>query len=218
MISEDATLGNGAGDSLFVGTTRDSEFRRGLLTFGIAGQVPPGATVVSATLELHLTRRANGSATVLTLHRVTADWGSAGSNSTARGGGGGAPALPGDATWSHRFYSTTTWVTPGGDFVVTPTSQSTVTVEGTYIVGSTSLMISDVQTWVDHPSTNFGWELIGDETTRLNAMRFASMDNPDASLRPVLRLVFQLPSASCTANTANQQPLCWRSSLPIVRR
>jgi hypothetical protein len=32
------------------------------------------------------------------------------------GGGGGAVATNGGATWNARFFNTTAWTTPGGDF------------------------------------------------------------------------------------------------------
>ena len=37
-------------------------------------------------------------------------------------------------------------------------------------------MVSDVQSWLDNPATNYGWALIGDESTKTTARRFASRE------------------------------------------
>ena len=40
-------------------------------------------------------------------------------------------------------------------------------------------MVADVQLWLDNPSQNFGWIVIGDETQIETAKRFATKENTD---------------------------------------
>ncbi len=163
-------LAGGASDSLYVGQTgRTANIRRGLLAFDVSS-IPAGSTINSVSLRLNMAQTSSGPAT-LTAHRVTADWGAAGSV----GGGMGAQAQPGDATWLHTFYNTETWATPGGDFVASP-SASTVVDQPDFYFWSSPGMVADVQAWVDGTAGNFGWILLGDETTLQTAKRFTSSE------------------------------------------
>src|SRR5207247_9985452 len=92
--------------------------RRGLIAFDVAGSVPAGSTITSAQLQLSMSLTIAGPIDV-SLHRALADWGQGTSFSTAGGGGMGAPATPGDATWTLRFFPATPWTNPGGDFATT---------------------------------------------------------------------------------------------------
>ena len=58
-------------------------------------------------------------------------------------------------------------------------------------------MASDVQAWVDSPSSNFGWILIGIETTPVTTKRFITRNHPDPNVRPSL-VVNYTPPAACT--------------------
>jgi hypothetical protein len=55
-------------------------------------------------------------------------------------------------------------------------------------------MVSDVQGWLDNPSGNFGWIMIGDESGPLTAKRFDSRENGAVQNRPRLT-VFHTPAA-----------------------
>jgi hypothetical protein len=50
-----------------------------------------------------------------------------------------------------------------------------------------------VQAWLDTPANNFGWILIGDETTNGTAKRFNSREHPTPDNRPQLTIAFNLP-------------------------
>ncbi len=192
----DGALSNGAGEYFFAGRTKQAtnSIRRGLIAFDIAGHMPPGSIIVSATLRLDLSQTTPGPQPV-ELHRLTANWGEGTSNATTMGGGMGAPATPGDATWIHRFYASTFWKTPGGDFVVTASAATTVGSLGFYTWGTTTNMVADVQTWLDAPAANFGWLLLGSETTTTTAKRFNTKENSDPTTRPALIVEFVPPYA-----------------------
>jgi hypothetical protein len=156
--------------------------------------VTPGSRVVSARLQLFEIRARDEH--VVSLHRVLAAWGEAGSN----GGdaGVGAAAQPGDATWSHRFWPTQTWSVRGGDFVASPSSSLSIALgPGAFTWPSTPQTVADVQRWLDQPSSNHGWMLIGDDLGLQNAKRFGSRNNTTATARPVLIVAYdQAPAAA----------------------
>src|SRR5262249_11447282 len=71
---------------------------------------------------------------------------------------------------------------------------------GTYTWGSSSQMVADVQDWLDAPSANFGWIVIGEESTPTTAKRFDSRENPTPANRPKLTIVFSPPLTDCNHN------------------
>jgi hypothetical protein len=202
IFSQSESLSNGIGVGLFagrVGALGGGATRRALLAFDVAGAIPVGATITSAQLRLRLTL-SNTSAKAFTLHRVTADWGEANSNSNVMGGGMGAAARPGDATWGFRFFNTERWGTGGGDFVASTSATQTVAGSLTFHTwGSTPQMVADVQVWLDTPSSNFGWLLRGDESTSATSKRFASGETTTANNRPKLTIDFEPPIGAATA-------------------
>jgi hypothetical protein len=116
----------------------------------------------------------------------------AGAGSDAIGNEGrGAPALPGDVTWTHRFHEGEAWDNEGGDFVEAPSASLDVGRIGAYTFGSTQGMIADVQAWLDDPASNFGWLLKGDETRAKTAKRFDSRENIEEANRPVLVVPYE---------------------------
>jgi len=56
-------------------------------------------------------------------------------------------------------------------------------------------MLADVQDWVDNPSGNSGWILIGNESTTSTVKRFASKDNPVMTSQPALTVKFTDPTS-----------------------
>ena len=53
-------------------------------------------------------------------------------------------------------------------------------------------MTSDVQMWLDTPSTNDGWLLLGNEATSMTAKRFDTKENIDPNRRPLLVVTYLL--------------------------
>ena len=198
-------LSNGAGDYLFSGATKDSSpgnliLRRALLAFDVAAAVPADSTINSVTLTLFVSRTKSGNETV-DLHRVVADWGE-GTSDAADEEGKGAAAATGDATWSHRFWSTATWSTPGGDFAASPSGSTTVGNQNNFYSWSSAQMATDVQGWLDTPATNYGWIVIGNEVDSRVVKRFNSRESPDSNRRPELEIDFTppAPTGACCAD------------------
>jgi len=171
---------NGSGDGVFAGRNSLGGLRRGFLAFDLSS-IPAGSLINSVSLTLVLSQSNSGTA-IVSLHRVNADWGEGTSNGT----GQGAPATAGDATWLRRFFNTTSWTTPGGDFVATPSASQSVSGLNPYVWSSAGLT-SDVQAWRASPSSNFGWILIGDEGLNNTAKKFGSRES---GTPPVLSVDF----------------------------
>ena len=113
-------------------------------------------------------------------------------------GGGGTIAQAPDCTWLHRFYPTTLWATPGGQFRDTVTVSRSVSTMGTYVWASTPQFVADVQSMVSNPASNFGWCVQGNEVTQQAVKRFDSREAPVAT-QPQLTVVFT-PSAPADLN------------------
>lgn len=178
---------NGSADAIYVGRTQRDGNRRGLLRFDLSS-LPPGAIVQSATLHLHLLRGRPDNEP-LSLHRTLASWGEGASNAF---GGGGTAAAPGDATWLHRFFGATQlWSNPGGDFVAAASAEELIEApEGVTHHISAPGMAADVQAWIDQPTGNHGWLLIGGVNS---AKAYASREHATAGLRPQLTVTWSLP-------------------------
>jgi len=181
-------LANGSGPSIFSGRINSASrsIRRALVAFDIAAAVPQGSIITGARLHLNLSATSAGPAT-MRLQRVLADWGEGASSS---GGGGGAPSVQGDSTWIHRFYDALFWSRPGGDFDPMPRGDALVDQPGPYTWESTSGMVADVESWLDDPSRNFGWILLGDETSSQTVKRFDSRESPEVAGRPLLEVEY----------------------------
>src|SRR5687768_549297 len=190
-IFEDTTLSNGAGEYFFagvVGSNGGFKKRRALLAFDLSA-VPAGATIESVSLDLHLAQ--NVSTAQISLHRLLGDWGEAGSNTF--GGGGGAPAQIGDATWQYKFFDGTAgtpWTAAGGDFVQSESASETLSATGEiYTIDSTPQLVADVQGWLEQ-GNNFGWLIKGDESRTFTPQKLSSRQNLIAEFRPSLKITF----------------------------
>jgi hypothetical protein len=161
----------GGETSLWVGGRRQGGAARGLLRFDLSS-VPAGATINSVTLTLNCTRSPSGGVSSLfDLHRVLEAWGEGNNDS----GGRGTLADANEATWNNRLAPGTPWTTAGGTFSATVSASRSVSGAGAYTFSSTAGLVSDVQTWVNNSSGNFGWELISEsEGTPTTIRRFGS--------------------------------------------
>jgi hypothetical protein len=120
----------------------------------IQNELPPGATVLAATLYLTATA-ANPTPGEFQLHRLLAAWGEGIGSGTS-----GNPATLGDATWNSRLHDVSPWTAPGGvagnDLITA--SSSAVLVGGSGEYAFTGLA-SDVQFMLDDIGMNYGWML-----------------------------------------------------------
>ena len=206
LESSTGSLSNAKGP-LFVGRTNQpagQSIRRALMAFDFSS-IPAGATVTSAALTLAV-GQTHGVAQSMSLFRVTQDWG----EGTSSGSGSGGAATPGDATWLNTFFNTNTWNSPGGDFA--STASATTAVSG--FLGQTwssAQMASDIQAWAASPSTNFGWVLVGNETTNFTAYEFGSRES-GAGLAPSLSVTYEaaVPEPGALALAAFAAPLLAR--------
>lgn len=192
-IYSENTNSNGAGPGIYAGRTATSPYpyRRGLIAFDVAASVPTGSTINSATLQLYCSKTVATDHPV-TLHKVNAEWG----EGTSIGTGQGAPPTTNDATWTHRLHPSSAWASAGGDFNATPSATQTVGGQSlSYTWGSTSEMVADVQSWLNSPSTNFGWVIRGNEATPQTAKEFGSREASNVLHRPLLTINFTPPSA-----------------------
>jgi hypothetical protein len=157
------------------------------MAFDVAGGVPAGSIIQSATLTLKVSRTKVGAMT-FDLHRLTSDWGEGTSDVGGQEGDGGNPTAD-DTTWLHTFYPGSLWSNPGGDFDATVSGSAAVGGNGFYDWGSTARMVADVQSWLDTPGSDYGWILKGPEGVR-SAKRFNSRENSDVASRPALVIEF----------------------------
>ncbi len=112
--------------------------------------------------------------------------------------GQGEPAQPGETTWTHAFFPTNAWTTPGCapgvDFVWLESSFQFIygVNESPYLFESTPETVGDVTAWVRNPAANFGWMLrCAEEGTIFTGRRFGSRE--DANNPPTLEIDYLVP-------------------------
>jgi hypothetical protein len=182
--------------SLFAGETVDQKFRRAIFEFVLAGKIPAGSIVNSVTLSLTQTKIGPAGVAAFELHPVTAAWG----QGTSIGSGMGGAPTAGDATWNYRFYNTSAWSTPGGDFGPMSGTTTIGLSDSVYTFSSQPGMVADVQHWLDNPASNFGWVLkAADETLGVvTAREFGSLEN-GFPVQPTLTVNYTVPEPGIVA-------------------
>jgi len=183
--SFDGSLSNGVGIHLFAGATAGFSRRRAVIAFDLASDIPASSTVTSVSLKIQVTKSIAGNE-ALELHALTKDWGEGASNAGAGRDGGGAAAKTNDATWLHTFFPDKRWTNQGGDFAAAADASVNISGAGSSATWSSSTpFVARVQSWVSQPSTNFGWIIIGNETTSATAKAF---DSREGTIKPVLTI------------------------------
>src|SRR5262245_729503 len=176
-------------------------YRRSLIDFDLSA-IPSGAVIDSVSLTMVMSGGSPSGLgpggdfpqgytgpIPISLDRMLTNWG-AGSSGAGMGNGGsvapgtggppggsggashGFAATPGDATWTYNSFNTSTWTTPGGDFVTTPSATQSANINPQYVTWSSAGLVSDVQGWVTNTTTNFGWMIVGDVTNKGNSRLF----------------------------------------------
>jgi len=211
LYSESDTTANGAGANMFSGNTDSGNQRRALLVFDVDGNVPAGATIDSATLQLYVNRSQIAGSRTVEVHRALTPWTEGPSNPSGQEGGGDTAAF-GDVTWRYTSYDpadvagSPQWMNLGGDFSGTVSAQATVGAGGTTPTWSSAQLIADVQAWLDDPTSNYGW-LLKDVSNSVSgtAKRYGSHENNKVEQRPQLTIVFttaQITGACCDAGAS----------------
>jgi hypothetical protein len=174
---------------LFCGQTGAFGLRRALIAFDVAGNIPPGSTVTSVQVEVTVTMAGLSSqaSDEFKLHRLTTDWGEKASECT---NGAGGVADDGDATWTQAHFPSNAWGQVGGDFSATSSQTTAMPVFGPATFASTAGLVADVQAWLDQPSTNFGWIILGNEVAARTARMFSSREG---ATPPSLTVEFTAP-------------------------
>jgi hypothetical protein len=183
-------LSSGVGTTMYMGqTTRNNERRRALMRFDLSS-IPASARVTAVSLRVNQTRAVEQSeGDFVAFHRVTRTWGEGVSNSPL---GSGAPAEPGDASWTFVNFPTTQWTTAGGDFAEPPSyAQASPRALG-FITFAGAGLTADVQGWIASPATNFGWILRGEEVVNGGARRFNTRETSNTNNRPRLTVTYTL--------------------------
>lgn len=196
--STSGATSNGSGEYIFAGKTGGGQIRRAVLAFDLSS-IPRGATITAAELTLYMSKTISGPKPV-SLHRTLSDWGE-GSSDAIGEEGSGAPSTAGDATWIHTFYSGSVWANPGGDFAAIASQTTLVDTVRQYTWPTGPGIVADVQAWVNDPPINYGWTLLGDESTFITAKRFNSRNSLDEDLRPLLRVSYQDPPIQALGTT-----------------
>ncbi|MBL9078367.1 MAG: hypothetical protein JNL08_12730 [Planctomycetes bacterium] len=192
-------LSNGKGIGIFVGMTGGGVATRAVLRFNVAASIPAGATIVGARLTLDAAQSNYPLPLQVTGHRLLQNWGE-GTSVAPLGGGGGAAATAGDATWLHTFFNTSLWTTAGGTFGPATFAWDTPAF-GLSSSSDGPATVADVQFWLDNPAQDFGWLLKSDETLPApTARRFVSRDATTGT-KPRLTVTYLLPGQIGTWGT-----------------
>ena len=213
------------------GTTQNFTRNRGLVRFDVAGNVPAGSRILSARVQIEVTRRPRDGfdTAFFGLHRMKGSWGEGTASlqfpDTSPGLGG--PALAGDATWTHRFWGTElTWAEPGGkeavDFESKPSSDAIIygLEDSPYVFESRPALVKDVQLWLDSPAANFGWMIKpSNEGSNFTARRISSRES---SSPPLLFIEYTppptAPEVAITRNDSGGFTLSFQAEAGIAYR
>lgn len=207
--SSTGSVSNGAGIYLFAGLTNRVELRRGFIRFNMSS-IPSGSTIESVSLTMTVSRAISG-ALNMSLHRVNNSWGEGASDAPGQEGTG-TTAENGDATWLHRFYPTQLWQQPGGDYRAVPSASTAVAGNGDYSWSSPDLT-ADVQRWLDAPSINHGWAIIGAEGVTASAKR---LDSREGASPPALTVTYIPGAAPQPPDAVGVPSLSWPALLLLL--
>ncbi len=170
FIHESAThtVANGVGE--FGSADAKGAIQRFFIQFDIAGSIPAGSTIVSASLEFEVVQLPPSyQSTTFGVHRAMIPWG----EGSTDGSGQGTPAQPGDAKRLHSFYPGTFRSNPGGDLAPTASGSIGMNSPSRHMTTSPG-MAGDVQDFLDNPGSNFGWLIKASSKGNRTARGFAA--------------------------------------------
>lgn len=162
-------------DHFFVGRTRMGDVRRALIAFDVSSAIPAGSTIKSVKFQLTVDKTHPGGQP-MGMHFVTAQWVES-------------------ASWNSRQPGTK-WTKAGGDFRATASATTNVSgqLDGLFPHSWESPgLVQDVQGWLDDPSTNAGWILIGAEGLEQSVKKILSSESTSPATRPSLTVTYVSP-------------------------
>jgi hypothetical protein len=199
IFADNTSNSNAKGPNFVAGSNGSGFARRALLAFDIASNIPAGATITAASLDLNMVHTSGSAGPQnFDLHSLLENWGEA-TSLDAGNPGNGVPATPGDATWNNSFDPGTLWTTPGGTYAGSVSASTIVDAIGSYTWTSAG-MVSDVQNWLDNAVSDYGWILIGNEASPLTAKRFDSRENLVPANQPALTITYSVSPVLGTSN------------------
>ncbi|RLS65472.1 MAG: hypothetical protein DWH96_00190 [Planctomycetota bacterium] len=192
IYSEDTNAANGSGQYVLAGRTNQGYTRRSILRFDLS-DLPEGAVLLSARVSL-VVLQGNGGVRPMSLHAATQQW-TTGASDPSGTESVGVAALLSDCTWnwssSDGALAGTAWNKAGGSFASIASATSSTTVTGLQNWESAALA-ADAQAWLTNPTENFGWFLLGDESTVGTARRLDSANAAAGGYLPTLELEYTL--------------------------
>ena len=193
-LYEDAggLISNGRGKYLFAGKGDNNLTRRALIHFLTGEFVPYCSKVLSVDLKVHLSG-GNPANKTIELRKMLDYWGQGDSDAPGLEENG-TSAGDYDATWLDKYHNANDfWANPGGDYSGIISNSITVGGPGYYYFNSTPQMVADFQSWIDDTNSEFGWILLGDESSDSTAKRFHSRDADTSEFRPEVKLIIETP-------------------------
>jgi hypothetical protein len=214
--SAQANNNDGGAPSIYLGNDLSGGSMRGLIRFALPSTLNQRMVITSADFSLTTGALSGGSPTAATvsLQRLTENWG--------QGTGSGADPITGDftygqactaggATWNQPLCFGVPWATAGGTVNGTlSASASAPATSGSAVkwssTGGTG-MASDVQGWVNSPSSNYGWRLLSStDATSGDVQRFFKSSQLNISF--ACKAGFLETSGTCTTCTTAAQSAC----------
>ena len=178
ITDEFPTTPQGGSTILITGTSGSGPNNRSLLRFDLSS-VPVNAVVTNASLSLIAVETAPTNSW-FDLHRVNRQW----SESAV--------------TWNNRLSPVGAWTVAGAsapiDYVSSVTQSNFVADVGPYAFGSSTLMIADVQLWVNNSATNWGWILISELQGKPKTVKKFGSREAVANNQPVLTVQYYIPA------------------------
>ncbi|MBK7948871.1 MAG: hypothetical protein IPK00_09035 [Deltaproteobacteria bacterium] len=197
------TASNGRGQSLWASIGTPAGELRSLIAFDLASDIPAGATILDARLELTPLAPTVGG-TPVDLYAISPDpsepW-LEGTSDAARDESVPAAPVDGAATWTHRSWASALpkgpWTTPGGDVIGPRLVRATIAGQPTLVLSSPEL--------VAHVAALHASSGVADGflvTTVEGSARFASDEDPSPANRPRLIVDFS-PATAPISGTIN---------------
>jgi hypothetical protein len=197
----------GAVQSLAVGVTENGALARGLIRFDLSNALPAGAIISSVVLTLPVVRASFlVEPSTFAVHRMIVSW-AEGDKGVGTLTDSGSTATAGESSWINRFQPDIFWNdiggAPGADYAQELSASAAIAGTSPIILSSTPKLISDVQSWLDQPSANWGW-LIKDqfEPSAQTARRLGSREHPGS--KPQLTIEYSVPGILRISNARLQ--------------